>query len=214
MTLIVAARYRCGFAWHKSVGALAETPIATGRPRGITVTKSALLLMSAAFLAVAGCKRSAEPDAAPSASASTAAGPDAKPGLALTDGVLVLPPVKGRPGAAYFTVTNASAAATTLAAISIIGVDKAEMHETRGGQMAPLGTLELNPGETVRFERGGKHVMAFGIGEGIKPGGTAEVTLTFADGDKISAPLKVQSLADAMSAAPGMDSGMGHGEAR
>jgi periplasmic copper chaperone A len=212
MTLIVAARYRCGFAWHKSVGALAEMPIATGRLRGITVTKSALLLMSAALLAVASCKRSAEPDAAPSASTESA--PDAKPGIALADGVLVLPPVKGRPGAAYFTVTNGSAAATTLAAISIIGVNKAEMHETRGGEMAPLGTLELKPGETARFERGGKHVMAFGIGTEVKPGGTVEVTLTFADGDKISAPLKVQSLADAISATPGMNAGMGHGEPR
>lgn len=178
------------------------------------MTKSALLLVSVTVLALAGCKRSAEPDAAPTATASTAAAPDGKPGIALTGGVLVLPPVKGRPGAAYFNVTNGSAAAATLAAISIIGVDKAEMHETRGGEMAPLGTVEVKPGETVKFQRGGKHVMAFGIDDGIKPGGTAEVTLTFADGDKVSGPLKVQSMADAMGAMPGMDSGMGHGEPR
>ena len=141
----------------------------------------------------------------PAQNESTSAAPEAKPGLALTQGVLVLPAVKGNPAAAYFTLTNNSDKTTTLAAVSISGSARAEMHETSGGSMAPLASLEIKPGETVKFERGGKHVMAFDLGEKIVAGGTVEATLIFADGDKVSAPLKVET-------AGGMET-MGHGDA-
>lgn len=123
--------------------------------------------------------------------------PDARPGVTLRGGTLYLPPVAGNPGAAYFTLTN-SGAETSLAAVAIEGVDKAEMHETRDGKMARLDSVPLPTGAAVTFERGAKHVMAFGIGDVLKPGATTEITLTFADGDKLSAPLDVKSMADAM----------------
>lgn len=136
-----------------------------------------------AALALTGCQEKA---AAPAD-----ANPDAKPGLALTDGKLTLPAVSGNPGAGYFTLSNGTAAPATLAAVSITGSEKAEMHETSGGSMAPLAALTLKSGETVKFEPGGKHVMAFGLGGSVTPGSKAEITLTFADGDKLSAPLEV-----------------------
>ncbi len=138
------------------------------------------------------------------------AAPDAKPGTLATDGMLLLPVVKGRPAAAYFNLTNSGDKPVVLAAVSVEGAEKAELHETKGGTMAPLGQLEVKPGEAVRFERGGKHVMIFGLSDKVTAGGSAEMTLTFADGDKISAPLMVESMAD-MGA--GMDD-EGHGEHR
>lgn len=119
--------------------------------------------------------------------------PDAKPGVALTEGQLVLPAVKGNPAGGYFTLVNNGDKAVTLAAVSVTGAARAEMHETKGGSMEPLASLEIKPGETVKFERGGKHIMAFELDPALKPGGTAELTLTFADGDKISAPLKLET---------------------
>lgn len=148
-------------------------------------------------LAVAGCQQNAPaPAAAPSeqASAAEGSGPDAKPGITASEGVLIVPVVKGRPGAAYFSVTNGSAAAVTLAAVAVEGAAKAEMHETKGGSMTPLGTLEIKPGETVKFERGGRHVMAFDLGQSVSAGSTTEMTLVFAGGDKLSLPLKVESV--------------------
>jgi copper(I)-binding protein len=157
--------------------------------------KPLTLLALGAALALGACQQQAEKPADPS--------PDAKPGLSLADGRLVLPAVSGNPGAGYFTLTNNGEKAATLAAVFIDGAEKAEMHETKESSMAPLPKLELKAGETVRFEPGGKHVMAFGLKPGLAAGGSVEITLTFADGDKLSAPLAI--------AAPG--GGMDHGAA-
>ncbi len=138
-----------------------------------------------AALALTGCQEKA--------SAPAEANPDAKPGLALTGGQLTLPAVKGNPGAAYFTLSNGGGAAVTLAAVSIADAQKAEMHETSGGSMAPLVNLTLKGGETVKFAPGGKHVMVFGLDSSLTAGTKAEMTLTFADGDKLSAPLEVMA---------------------
>lgn len=173
--------------------------LATFKPR------SALVL---ALLALAGCQQSKAPEAPATAAAASEAAPDAKPGITVSGGVLVLPAVKGNPGAAYFDLGNGGPAVSAVAAISIDGAGKAEMHETSGGSMAPLKELSVKPGETVKFVRGGKHVMVFDIADTVKPGATAEMTLTFAGGDKVSAPLKVQSMSDAMGGdMAGMDMG-------
>lgn len=178
--------------------------------------KSALLLVGATLFALGGCGgrdkqensgEHAASDAAAQASAlpPVSAAPDAKPGITVGEGVLVLPVVKGNPGVAYFAVSNGGTAAGTLAAVVVDGAAKAEMHETKGASMAAVGTVEIKPGETVRFERGGKHVMLFGLADTVKPGGTAEMTLTFAGGDKVSIPLRVETMAATME-------GMGHGD--
>lgn len=133
-------------------------------------------------LALAGCQQKAAAPAEPN--------PDAKPGLMLSAGQLSLPAVKGNPGAAYFTLINSGEAAT-LEAVSVAGAEKSEMHETSGGSMAPIASLTLKGGETVTFARGGKHVMVFGLDPSTVPGSKAEITLIFADGDKLSAPLEV-----------------------
>ena len=151
-----------------------------------------------ALLALSACQQNKAPEAAATTAAATEAAPDAKPGITVSGGVLVLPAVKGNPGAAYFALGNGGPAVSTLAAVSIDGAGKAEMHETSRGSMAPFKDLAVKPGETVKFERGGKHVMVFDIADTVKPGGSAEMTLTFAGGDKVSAPLKVQSMSDAV----------------
>jgi copper(I)-binding protein len=167
--------------------------------------KRTLMLACVAALAVAGCgdsRKSDSPADAPKAAESGA--PDAKPGLTVADGMLILPAVKGNPGVAYFSITNGNDSATSLAAVSVEGVGKAEMHETKGDQMVPMSLIPLEDGETVRFERGGKHVMLFDLAEKLKPGGTTEMTLTFSGGDKLSTPLKIE--------AAGSMAGMDHGD--
>lgn len=154
----------------------------------------------AAMAMLGACQQQKAPEPQPSAAAQgqAAAGPEAPAGLSVSDGVLVLPAVKGRPGVAYFAVTNASAQATSLAAVFVEGAGKAEMHETKGGKMEPLGWAQVEAGQTVRFERGGKHVMLFDLADTLKPGGTAEMTLTVSGGDKVSAPLRIEAAGGAM----------------
>lgn len=148
--------------------------------------KSAVLL---AALAISACQQQAP--------AGEDGGPDGKPGLEVTEGVLVLPAVKGNPGAAYFTLSNASDTETSLAAVHIDGAGKTELHESKDGTMERLNWVQLQPGEKVTFARGGKHVMAFDLDDKLAPGGTAEMTITFSGGDKISAPLKIESVGGA-----------------
>lgn len=173
--------------------------------------KSPLFLAPLALLALSGCGDSGTPEdrGTPAAAAETPA-PEAKPGITVSEGVLLLPVVKGHPGAAYFTVTNGDAASVSLAAVTIDGAGKAEMHETKGGTMAALPALEIKPGETLRFERGGKHVMAFDLAHSVTAGTTAEMTLTFAGGDKVSVPLKVETMGGAGAMSGMSPAGMNH----
>jgi copper(I)-binding protein len=156
------------------------------------LTRTAIVV---AVLSLAACQKQPEGEAAPGTptAAKGSNGPDAAPGMAVSNGVLVLPAVKGNPGVAYFSVTNGSQQATSLAAIHIDGVGKTEMHETQGGTMAPMNWADIPAGQTLKFEPGGKHVMLFDLTDKVKAGGTAEMTLTFSGGDTISTPLKVQA---------------------
>lgn len=157
------------------------------------------LFLAVSLAALSACGQQPAKDEA----ASTA--PEAKPGLTLSEGTLVLPAVKGNPAGGYFTLINTGDKAVTLAAVSVTGAVRAEMHETTGESMAPLATLEIKPGETVKFERGGKHVMAFELDPALTAGGKTELTLTFADGDKLSAPLKLEAPGGGMEHMAGMD---------
>ncbi len=152
----------------------------------MNLARLSLFAVLAPMLAIAACQQEKQ--------APAETGPGAKPGLEASDGTLLLPAVKGNPGAAYFTLVNNGDKPAVLAAIAIDGAGKVEMHETMGGTMAPVASLEVKPGETVKFERGRRHVMAFDLAPTIAAGSSVEMTLTFADGDKLSTPLKVETM--------------------
>ncbi len=153
------------------------------------------LAAACAVLALAACQQGG-PAPEPTETASTSA-PETKPGLALEGGRLILPAVKGNPAAGYFTLANGSDKAVAVAAVAVTGAGMAMLHETMesGGHstMAEMKDPQVQPGETLTLEPGGKHVMVFDLPEGLKPGGTVEITLTFADGDKLSAPLTIEA---------------------
>lgn len=155
------------------------------------------VLAPIAALALGGCQQKAE--------APVEQNPDTKPGLNASDGVLVLPAVKGNPGAAYFTLSNGSDKAVTLAGISIDAAESAEMHETKDGKMGAVDQVELAPNAVVKFAPAGMHVMAFNLKPEAAAGKTVEMTLTFSDGDKLSAPLTVKPAGAVVA-----DHGVGH----
>ena len=142
---------------------------------------------------LAACSQPNDPKAAASQAA-----PEAKPGLAVGAARLVLPAVKGNPGVAYFTLANTGSGTAALAAITVSGAAIAEIHQTAGGEMKPVDRIDIAPGTTIAFAPGGLHVMLFGLGGALKPGTPAEMTLTFADGDKLSAPLTIEAAGAAM----------------
>lgn len=153
------------------------------------------LVMIGAFALVAGlgaCGKT--PDSPTQTNEAKVSGPDAKPGLAASDGRLVLPVVAGRPAAVYFTLRNDGALPVTLAGVNVSGAGQAQMHQTNGGSMAMVASLPVDPGASVVFSPGGLHIMAFNLAPTIKAGGVAELTLTFSDGDKLSMPLRIETM--------------------
>lgn len=174
--------------------------------------KLALFSAIAPIVALAACGQQEAP--APTESpveAATSAAPDAKPGISASEGRIVLPVVAGSPAAVFFTVRNDGPATATLAGVHVADAGTAEMHKTEGGSMGPVKTVDIAPGASLSFAPGSYHVMAFELADTLKPGGTTELTLTFSDGDKLSMPLKVEKMGDAMGAEDdhGM-AGMGH----
>lgn len=122
---------------------------------------------------------------------------EGKPGVEVANGRLVLPAVSGNPGVLYFDITYNGDDYAVLRKVEIAGVQEAMMHQTVTAngvtQMGPLPPLNLTKGETAKFEPGGKHVMAMGIDPSLTAGKTAEVTLTFAGGDKMSFDATVEA---------------------
>ena len=150
---------------------------------------------TALALALAGCGSNAP---APSPSETAEAAPEAPPGITLSDARVQLPLVSGRPGAAYFTVSQANGAPRKVVGVSVEMAGRSEMHETRGGTMAPVDEVEVGPGKTVKFEPGGYHVMLFDLDPKLRFAKDAELTVTFDGGDKASARAPVTTMQDQM----------------
>ena len=91
--------------------------------------------------------------------------------------------------AAYLTLRN-----PTKQPISIVGVESslathAMIHETRTesgqSQMRPHEQLVVPPGQTVKLEPGGLHVMLHGITRPAAVGQSVPLSLLLADGTKV-----------------------------
>ena len=129
----------------------------------------------------------------------------APPGIVVSQARLVLPPVKGNPGAAYFTVGNESSAPARLVRVEIVGAQKTEMHQTSGGTMGPLPQVDIAPGQRVIFAPGGRHVMVFGLAPSLAIGGSSQIIFHFQDGKTTSTPLRIDAAGDGMTGMAGMN---------
>ena len=150
---------------------------------------------TALALALMGCG-SSQPAPSPSETAETS--PEAPPGITLSDARIQLPLVSGRPGAAYFTVSQANGAPRKVVGVAVEMAARAEMHETRGGTMAPVSEVPVGPGKTVKFAPGGYHVMLFDLDPKLRFAKDAELTVTFDGGVKASMRAPVATMADTM----------------
>ncbi|HUQ13453.1 MAG TPA: copper chaperone PCu(A)C [Novosphingobium sp.] len=151
--------------------------------------------VGAALLVLAGCgDKTAE---APPQAVGTL--PDNPTGITVTDAKVQLPVVAGRPGVAYFTVSQANGAPRTIVAVEVAGAGRAEMHETmdNGGMssMKPVARVPIEPGNSVEFAPGGRHVMLFGIDPKLRAGGETEIIVSFAEGDSATAKADIVTLA-------------------
>src|SRR6188768_510190 len=83
-----------------------------------------------------------------------AAGPAVPEGIAVTNARLMLPAVKGNPGAVYFDIANSGDENRMIRAASVKGAASAMMHATTGDTMQETLQVMVPTGETVKFEPG------------------------------------------------------------
>ena len=99
--------------------------------------------------------------------------------------VVVTRSVPGMPmSAGYFKLTNNSGQAISISHVTSPQCASVQMHETiikdEVARMVPLEMLILQPGETVSFEPGGKHLMLMRPADDID-----SVTLKFFAGESL-----------------------------
>lgn len=120
----------------------------------------------------------------------------------VTNPVIRLPAVPGRPGAGYFML-EAPQDRVALTAVSTPAARRVEMHETTtNGNMAsmrPVRRIEL--GRAVAFAPGGKHLMLFDVSPDLKAGDTADLTFQFEQGPPVTVSARVIGAGDALGGA-------------
>ncbi len=122
----------------------------------------------------------------------------------VTEAVVQLPAVAGRPGVAYFTLTG-GATANRLMQVSSPQIVKIELHESKMMSpstdsrqavmtMAPIEAgVEVPAGGVVKFEPGGKHAMLFDINPKIGPGAKMKLSFTYSNGRMIEVDADVKA---------------------
>lgn len=132
--------------------------------------------------------------------AATLAGCNRADRVTVDDAWIRLPAAPGRPAAAYFTVHGGPSAATLIDVTADIAV-RAEMHDSMTGpggmtSMKPLTSVAVPARADVLFAPGGRHVMLFGINPKAKAGKIYNLTLIFANGARLYAPVTLVGPAD------------------
>jgi len=108
-------------------------------------------------------------------------------------------PVAGRSvSSAYLTLHNGSGQAQVLTGFSSPQVRAIEMHQTVSVEgmmrMRRVPSYELLPGQTLRMQPGGYHLMLFGLPEPLAPSDKITIELLLDSGDNVSATLVARAV--------------------
>ncbi|MCF6434995.1 copper chaperone PCu(A)C [Pseudoalteromonas sp. MMG022] len=104
--------------------------------------------------------------------------------------------------AAYFSLMNHSPQTRILQKATISGLGRVEIHEHVHSdtmmRMQKVQELTISPHQTISFQPGGYHLMAFEPAGELRKGGKLTLTLYFANGEQLESPIKVVSLQEEM----------------
>jgi hypothetical protein len=100
-------------------------------------------------------------------------------------------------GAVYFTMTNLGRKADRLMAISTPVAGKVEMHESRKVQgmvqMRAVTSIECLPGQSVKSEPGGLHVMLLDLTHPLAAGAQFPLLMRFRDAGTVTVIVQVSA---------------------
>ncbi|CAM4052693.1 copper chaperone PCu(A)C [Pseudoalteromonas byunsanensis] len=104
--------------------------------------------------------------------------------------------------AAYFSLMNHSEQTRILQKATISNLGRVEIHEHIHSdgmmRMQKLNELAVSPHQTINFQPGGYHLMAFEPNGTLVKGERLTLTLYFANGEQLESPITVISLHDEM----------------
>lgn len=104
--------------------------------------------------------------------------------------------VKSRPAAGYFTLKNPTDTAVDLTAASSSACGMLMLHQSKDvngvEQMRPVNSVAVPAHGSLSFAPGGYHLMCMSPAITMKVGATVPVTLTFADGQTVTAQFAVK----------------------
>ena len=111
-------------------------------------------------------------------------------------------------GAAYLVLTNTGTEARDLLKITSPLCDKVMLHrssiDAEGvARMWPVGSLSIKPGQSIRFEPNGLHVMFMDLSAPLVAGTKVPLQLQFEDEAEITVLLEVRPLAPGSAPAGG-----------
>lgn len=127
-------------------------------------------------------------------------------GFRLGDMTVTTPWARATPGpvkigAAYLTLTNRGAAPDRLISARSDVAERVELHtnlSTDGMmQMRPLDSVVLPPGQSVRFEPSGLHLMLINLKAPLQEGSEFALQITFERAGTITVPVKVGAVGSA-----------------
>ena len=124
----------------------------------------------------------------------------ASAGAALAGGITVEKPwmrliIKSRPAAGYFTLHNGTRKAVDLTGASSSACGMVMLHQSKEkngmAEMMDVNGVKVPPGGKVTFAPGGYHLMCMHPQRSMAVGKSVPVTLTFADGQSVTAQFPV-----------------------
>ncbi len=124
---------------------------------------------------------------------------------------------KGAPvGVGYMTITNSGSTADRLVGGASDISNRFEIHEMSMDngvmRMRPVAQgLEIKPGETVKLEPGGNHVMFVGLRQPIAQGEHVKATLSFEKAGKVEVDFTVENIGAQSAGEHGMHDMKMHG---
>ena len=141
-----------------------------------------LVPMLAALAALSACERTPQ-----------------EPRVEVEHAAVTLPVIRGRPGAAYFTLrTNNDP--TRLTGVTSPRVGRIELHETVSengvARMRPIESATFDPGSPLVFEPGGRHAMLFDVDPALRPGDTIPLTFSFDPAPPVTVEAQVRAAGD------------------
>ena len=118
------------------------------------------------------------------------------PSITVTDAWVLATPASDV-AAVYLTVRN-----TGTAPVTVVGAEssvaEAMIHEStvQGGvsRMRPQGSLVVAPGQTLKFQPGGLHVMLHGLKHPLSPGDSVSMALRLQPGGSLPFQARVRPL--------------------